>query len=230
MNSAGALLFRCGLWRRSVNFLSKWGRSGGVARWRSRKVAAESQGGGVARRRSRKAAESQGGGRNGSRTKTPTNFIKATKTIHCRNPQKKQRTAHSSGSGTRAQNTIAVSAEPRHRRLLSAREPERQRKESGGASEQKKDSKKGPYTHKQGRRPIARYTRFPERKRWNARARKRKRKTEHPKADGDPTHDHTRPTERARDTQGVGQTYLADRPRRPARARSEIAGSDRAVV
>ena len=72
MNSAGALLFRCGLWRRSVNFLSKWGRSGGVARWRSRK-----------------AAESQGGGRRRSRTKTPTNFIKATKTIHCRTPQKK---------------------------------------------------------------------------------------------------------------------------------------------
>ena len=42
--------------------------------------------------------------------------------------------------------------------------------------------------------------------------------------------EHTRPTERPRDTQGMGQTYLADRPRRPARARSEIAGSDRAVV
>ena len=42
--------------------------------------------------------------------------------------------------------------------------------------------------------------------------------------------EHTRPTERPRDTQGMGQTYLADRPRRPARARSEIAGSGRAVV
>ena len=43
--------------------------------------------------------------------------------------------------------------------------------------------------------------------------------------------EHTRPpTERPRDTQGMGKTYLADRPRRPARARSEIAGSDRAVV
>ena len=40
-------------------------------------------------------------------------------------------TAHSSGGGTRARNTTAASPQPRHRRLPFAREPERQRKESG---------------------------------------------------------------------------------------------------
>ena len=81
------------------------------------------------------------------------------------------------------------------------------------------------------RRPIAAYKQFPERKRRNARARKCRRETEQTKVGGDRTHSADRATKRHTRNGGADlQIYLADRPRRPARARSEIAGSDRAVV
>ena len=60
-------------------------------------------------------------------------------------------------------------------------------------------------THKQARRPIAGYKQFPERKRRNARARKHRQATEQTRTGGDRTHDHTRPTERPRNTQKWGR-------------------------
>ena len=77
------------------------------------------------------------------------------------------------------------------------------------------------------RRPIAAYKQFPKERggmQGQGSADERQSKPRWVEIE------QTRPTERPRDTQGMGQTYLADRPRRPARARSEIAGSDRAVV
>ena len=169
-------------------------------------------------------------GRRQSRTKTPTNFIKATKTIHCRTPQKNSalRTrvaaAHAREIQQQRATTPAIAIRTRAR-ATTKRERRGERTEEGPEEEAVSTN-----THKQGRRPIAGYKQFPKIKRQNARARKRRREAEETKAAGDRTHDHTWPTERPRDTKGMGQTYLADRPRRPARARSEIAGSDRAVV
>ena len=142
---------------------SKWGRSGAVAR-----------------RRSRKAAESQGGGRRRSRTKTPTDFIKATKTIHCRTPQKTahcalewRRHARAKYNSSEPTATTPVIAIRTRARATTKRERLIERTEEG-----LEEGALSTNTHKQGRRPIAGYKQFPERKRRNASARKRRRETE----------------------------------------------------